>query len=713
MLDPSAFNIVYYVILPNEDLRDQTPFQGFTLGNFGARDYIYRILSLPQNLLELKADKNEALRARAFGITCVNLIPIEERFIRLALAIAPTPFNVLYSFESNHDIVTTFINDYKRPLLHVSEVQKNGAISVNDLRFKTIWNFCQTVKADLASKKETLDDLFNEVIGEKRKWQTDAANVKMKQHMLTKPNEILLKSFYFGMGKGQRLGVTFKQNDYIESVFNIVKEVINIQHKSLGININSAKSGMILTSFGMFKHIYKTGRLDKDGQDLEAKKEIVKVQKTLARQTNYWMDSDSELILTKAFQAIVGIRTIETEIYTMALTIEACNSFSPVLRLPPGINLLGSVIKNLASCSRARPNPNQQIKLNRLFKTVQQNMSKYFYPEYAELVKKAGRNVKIISDVPLEWLPLDGLPLMIRKCTSRITITPGNMMFIQVLNGGRRMLSINDFKKVLVLRSFSEGDVLKNILTNSANIFGNVSSKFKLNIIYRDVKSEGDFIEAINGFDGAILVYDGHGGYDKQSDTSGLFIGDTLTNVWSLKHKIKRVPPIVLLSACDTHPVDSSHVTVANGFISLGATTVLSTLMPVDGKESAIMVGRLIYRIEEYLPIYLGINKTIRWSHLVSGLQKMVYMTALNKFLCLKLKIELTEQNNLDIGIMFNHYINSDDDNWYEKSIEHFAKQTGRGTEQIQDALSNGFFCEALKYVQIGNPENIVIHEKL
>lgn len=705
MLDPSAFNIVYYIVLPNEDLREQTPFQGFTLGIHGARDYVYKILTLPQNLLELKADKQEAIRARALGITCINLIPIEERFIKQLLALAPTPFNILYSFESNHDLVATIIKDYKRPLLHISAVQKEGVLSVKDLSFSAIWDFVQSVKADRVLQNEKLNEFFNKVIGNKRNWRADPCSIKLKYHMLTEPNEIVLKSFYYGMGKGKPLSIT---KNYSESVFQAAKEVMSIQQASIGKKINASKIGLILTSFGMLKHMYEVRRITDKHAELE--REIIRAQKILARQTNYWLDIDPKILMGASFQYIINIRTVETELYTMALSIAACNSFSPVLRLPPGVNLLGPEAKALVTCTRAKPNPNKQKKMNMLFNNIQKKMSGYFCPEYAETVKTAGRNLKIISDAPLEWLPINGLPLMMRKNTSRIPITTGNMMLMQVLTGQRRMVEIDDLKRVLVLRSFSENDILKNQLTYSVKTFGNIAKDFKLDIIFRDIKSEDDFIEAVNSFDGAMMICDGHGGYDKDAGISGLLIGGKLVNIWELKNKLKAVPPIVLLSACDTHPISSSHVTVANGFILLGAITVFSTLMPVTGKDAAIMIGRLIYRIEEYLPIYLKIfGNVIGWNHLVAGLQRMVYMTELMRYLCSRLNVNLTEQLNLELGSRFNHFINSDDDDWYEKSMEHFANKTERSIEQIQEALSKGFFCEVLKYIQIGNPENIVI----
>lgn len=710
MLDTKYFDVIYLVILPNEDLSEQTPFQGFTLGNYFARDYIYKILTLPQNILELKASKIEAIRARVLGITNINLIPIEERLISDLLGVVPTPFNVVYSLESNHDLVARSLKECGRPFLHVSAINKDDAITVGELRFRTIWSYCQNVITHYHDGNIELRKFFDDIIGKKRHWTTDSCKVKTRSHLLTLPNETLLNSFNFGMCKSSH-PQSNNRSEYVESIVNGVQEIINIQQMTLGKRRNSAKTGLILTSFGMYKHAFELSKgLSSTEFDRDMRRTMTKALKVVVSQKEYWMQADNDLATLPALSFFFGIRRTETELYTMALSVAACNSFAPVLRLPPGVNQLKGLSKELSSCCRAAPNPNKNKKLNKIFKKLQSCLSQYFYKEYSDLVIKAGRNIKIISNSPLEWLQINNLPIMLCKNTSRIPVTPGNLMFMQTLRGGKINLELNDIKNVLVLRSYANDDIIKNALTNTTKLFGELSEKFKLNIIYKDICSKDEFIAAINGFAGSILVYDGHGYYDNNEDTCGLVVDDKPLNIWELKGQIHKMPSIVILSACDTHAIDSSHVTAANAFLSMGAITVYSTLLPVSAKESAMMVGRLIYRLEEYLPIYLkNYGNVLRWNDLVAGLQRMTYMTELKRYLFMKLNIKYTEKQYKEIGYMFNHFINSEDAAWYEKSLMVFSDHTGIDLSRINNVLSEGFFCETLKYVQLGNPENIVI----
>jgi len=81
------------------------------------------------------------------------------------------------------------------------------------------------------------------------------------------------------------------------------------------------------------------------------------------------------------------------------------------------------------------------------------------------------------------------------------------------------------------------------------------------------VQTVEQFIEALNSVEGGDINIDGHGIYDDGDGIGKLAIGKEQIDVWRLRGEM-RVPPIVILSACDTHGLDSpSHATVGNGFL--------------------------------------------------------------------------------------------------------------------------------------------------
>src|SRR5262249_32292075 len=130
--------------------------------------------------------------------------------------------------------------------------------------------------------------------------------------------------------------------------------------------------------------------------------------------------------------------------------------------------------------------------------------------------------------------------------------------------------------------------------------------------------------ETLNKFEGAIFIFYGHGMIDNRDGIGKLLVGKDQVDVWNLRGKV-RVPPIVILSACDTHGVDSpSHATVGIGFLVLGAITVVASLLPLGGASSAMFVARLVYRLADFIPSVLSAKKRVlNWTEIVSGMQRM------------------------------------------------------------------------------------------
>ncbi|MBM7093124.1 CHAT domain-containing protein, partial [Streptomyces sp. S12] len=59
-------------------------------------------------------------------------------------------------------------------------------------------------------------------------------------------------------------------------------------------------------------------------------------------------------------------------------------------------------------------------------------------------------------------------------------------------------------------------------------------------------------------------------------------------------HRDLRISPIVLLSACDTSPVDRGHDSVAEAFFLAGARTVLSSALPILSIQASTFLARLV-----------------------------------------------------------------------------------------------------------------------
>jgi hypothetical protein len=327
-----------------------------------------------------------------------------------------------------------------------------------------------------------------------------------------------------------------------------------------------------------------------------------------------------------------------------------------------------------------------------------------------EFVRTGGRGVKLVADAPLEWLQLDGLPLMLRKDCSRVPSTPGNVSFRACLALDEVVLPASGFEEVLILRSYRAGDPLRPVLEAEVNRRLEVASIRRVQLRLVDVADEAGFLRALDEYEGPLMIFDGHGTAGAQADLGALLVGGDRVDLWRLRRQA-RVPPIVVLSACDTHPLDSSHASTAAGFLAAGARTIVATSLPIDARYAAGFVGRLLFRINDFLPILLGQpHGMARWSELVPGLQRMVYVSETLDAFARYARITLAPSVWRQVHIQANVRINGQDPHWFDAFCRDIAEATRRPEQQVRDAIARwASWTEALSYVQLGNPEQLVI----
>jgi len=169
--------------------------------------------------------------------------------------------------------------------------------------------------------------------------------------------------------------------------------------------------------------------------------------------------------------------------------------------------------------------------------------------------------------------------------------------------------------------------------------------------------------------------------------------------VWGLRGQV-RVPPIVILSACDTHGLDNpSHATVGNAFLFLGAATVVASLLPLGGFSSADFIARLVSRLADFIPAALSVQKRVlNWAELVSGMQRM--------FLASETLNALVGPPDLE------GYINSYEPDWFDKLLAGIARHRDEKLGDVARRAARAIEAsEAIRYIQLGHPENILIDD--
>lgn len=167
------------------------------------------------------------------------------------------------------------------------------------------------------------------------------------------------------------------------------------------------------------------------------------------------------------------------------------------------------------------------------------------------------------------------------------------------------------------------------------------------------------------------------------------------------------IPPIVILSACETHPLDGNHNTVANAFLYGGAMTVVGTLTPVNAAKAALLIARLVFRLLEFVPL---IQAPLCWSEVMGGMLRMSYAWDVLETLVRMHKVPYSIERLRPVQIAANTAINTFRTDWFEIMLDQLAAETSIPLSTIEAAWREvAYFTESLQYIQLGNPENIWI----
>ena len=377
---------------------------------------------------------------------------------------------------------------------------------------------------------------------------------------------------------------------------------------------------------------------------------------------------------------------------------------SAVIRLPNSVNRSIAGIKQFAQHYRSKER--SKIKRIRTYKLAKKRISESVPDDFITLIKNSPGEIRVISDAHLEWLDIDGLPLFATRNLSRIAVTPGNLFVTEMGYKQKIRLSPRSFSKILVINGLKDDDPIDGFFEDAFDVFSK-EWKNKLDIVKVNVSSVDEFIKALNDFDGPLVVFDGHGSHERD-ESAKLHFQDESCDIWKLRGRIKNVPPIMILSACDTHAADRNHATVANGFLSIGVRSVLASVFPLDARDAALFTARLLYRLAAFLePAVNTRGQPITWTEVIGGL---IRMQLLSDFLQGLLKSKaITKEVYLAANNVGNIAINSNDENPFEVVLKKLEEH-GMAIKQARIHLTNApAQSSALAYLNIGRSETILI----
>ncbi len=299
-------------------------------------------------------------------------------------------------------------------------------------------------------------------------------------------------------------------------------------------------------------------------------------------------------------------------------SLHASYRFSPYLRLP----FLGKDIDR--QLSFVNPKINEKLmqgtkrnSIEKVMMTVGKDMvDRTLSKEMKKHLKEYPRQIVAITDLPIEWMDIDGVPLGFSHDVCRMPETPvvGNLMHY-------------------VINEAVHYDVPRDIIKHTLVVFGTREDGFKkyqndavelsklLGFETRTCLTIDELEKAIREVSPQFLVIDSHGGVDMDLRQTYLMIGDEKLYPEEIA-KRRITAPLVFLSACNTAPTYHSFNTVANAMIQSGAIAVTSSYMPLWVSEASELYLRILHQLSVAAEQPYHRN----WSAFISHMLRTSYM---------------------------------------------------------------------------------------
>ena len=217
--------------------------------------------------------------------------------------------------------------------------------------------------------------------------------------------------------------------------------------------------------------------------------------------------------------------------------------------------------------------------------------SRILSPEMQDLIQKRNSQVIAISDLPIEWTCINGIPLSFTHDVCRMPETPfhGLMSFYAANNTVEYSIPKNILSKTLVILGSQDSPFLfwHDRVHESATLHNFRTEKCTA---LAQLKS------AIEKHRPELLIFDCHGGVDEETKSTFLWIGDQkLTGQYAIEHSI--YAPIVFISACGTAPTYGAYNSIANAFFEAGALATTTTYIPIGIDSGSFLYLRILEKL--------------------------------------------------------------------------------------------------------------------
>lgn len=701
--------LIAYVLVMDPEREDRmTPFQGLGRGWRHLRWALSLLAEMPANVLEQTWPLEPLIAQRMGGGNHQNWMPLMvEALQRLRLDEIGFSTVLFTGAPGAARGASAWATAQRRPVLHVSTENVSGAVPVDQFDLERLRVHCEDVfraHSDELSPERAAAAL--DAIGRWAARTPIPVALDELGHNCVTPNHMVLRRAGRSLGEPHPHWMSQHEDDYTRAVVESAEAVLEVRRQVGSRTFNRLyipQPGMVLTEPAMYRHAYRPLP-----PELELDPASRMMIRRMQRQTGLSQQIDREDMAKLAaggeWMAPLSLRAEEAAGQTSAVGLMAAQSCAAVVRLRPAVNHVFPRLSEFARNMRAEGKQAAR-KSGQLLRRVQDELARAVGPERLDLIARTDVPIKIVADAPLELLPLDGLPLAMRRDVSRINATPGNLMMGELV--GREQITVlhHQLDEILVVSTFGEDDDLRDLMEEALRAL-EADAPGRFRIAFHRVRTVDEFVDVVNASTASIMIFDGHG---RQDDVGGLEIGGRPVDIWSLRPRLN-VPPIVILSSCDTHGIDApTHATAGNSFVAVGAVAVLATLLPVGGQEAATFIRRLLNHIAEFVPAAIGTRgRALSWTEVMGGVLRLTLVNDMLKHM-VRIRVIDEEVARGEFRTVMECLVRGEAD-WFDGLRARLADRLGPEArslrEHIQQAIARS---ESIRYIQLGAPERITV----
>lgn len=213
--------------------------------------------------------------------------------------------------------------------------------------------------------------------------------------------------------------------------------------------------------------------------------------------------------------------------------------------------------------------------------------------KFLKHLKDRDSQIVAITDMPIEWVNIDGIPLCFSHDVCRIPETPlGGVMAHYMHNNLTPFdIPVDILEKTLVVFGCTDGNFAR---WQSAVVLLQPKLGYEI-VICTSVKQ---FVKEIKDKKPLFLIIDSHGDTDAEKKESYVMLGDEKLTPADIADNNIHIP-LVFLSACSTAPTFGSTNIIANAFFQNFSLSVTSSYLPLDIDTSSVVYLRLLAQLGE------------------------------------------------------------------------------------------------------------------